>query len=96
MQYTAYTIANFRNLPQASSLSEEQLRDIEIVGSVFPFRVNNYVAEHLINWKNVPDDPLFIATFPQKDMLAPEDYETMKNLFHSGASAEQVHQTINQ
>ncbi len=96
MQYKVYTLSNFKNLPQLENLSEEQLLDIEIVGSVFPFRVNNYVAEHLINWKNVPDDPLFIATFPQKDMLAPEDYETMKNLFHSGASAEQIHQTANQ
>jgi KamA family protein len=96
MQYKAYTIANFRNLPQASSLSEEQLRDIEIVGSVFPFRVNNYVADRLIDWSRVPEDPMFIATFPQKEMLVPKDYRAMAQLFQTGADRDAIHNAVNQ
>jgi KamA family protein len=96
MQYNVYTLSNFRNLPQLANLPEEQLQDIEIVGSVFPFRVNNYVADRLIDWARVPDDPMFVATFPQKEMLLSEDYQTMANLYHSGADRETVNNAANQ
>jgi len=53
------------------------LDDIVTVGSVLPFKVNNYVTENLIDWSKVPDDPIFKLTFPQKEMLIPEHFEMM-------------------
>lgn len=41
--------------------------------AVLPFRVNPYVVSELIDWQAVPDDPIFQLTFPQPDMLPPED-----------------------
>ena len=41
MSYRAYTLTNFREIPQLSALSEDLKRDIEIVGRVLPFKVNN-------------------------------------------------------
>lgn len=32
---------------------------------VFPMRANNYVIDELIDWNNVPDDPIFQLVFPQ-------------------------------
>ncbi|MFU8796598.1 MAG: KamA family radical SAM protein, partial [Dehalococcoidia bacterium] len=96
MQYKAYSLQNLRTLPQLTHLSEEQIRDIEIVGSVLPFRVNDYVAGELIDWSSVPGDPVFVATFPQREMLLPEDYDRLRSLYDSGADAEAIRQTVNE
>ena len=38
--------------------------------SVLPMRANNYVVEELIDWSNIPDDPIFQLVFPQPGMLS--------------------------
>ncbi|PIG79984.1 hypothetical protein AARAC_005167 [Aspergillus arachidicola] len=40
---------------------------------VFPMRVNNHVTENLIDWSNIPNDPLFQLSFPQPRMLYPSE-----------------------
>jgi KamA family protein len=90
MQYKAYTLHNFRELPQIAKLSEEQQKSIEIVGSVLPFKTNNYVVEQLIDWSNIPNDPMFTVTFPQKEMLKPEDYKKIESLYASGADSQAI------
>ncbi|KAF4637314.1 hypothetical protein G7Y89_g770 [Cudoniella acicularis] len=44
---------------------------------VFPMRNNNYVCDELIDWSNVPDDPMFQLTFPQPEMLNNENLRKM-------------------
>ncbi|MCB9294442.1 MAG: lysine 2,3-aminomutase [Lewinellaceae bacterium] len=84
--YQAYTLRNFREIPQVSQrLSEEELFDIEVVGNILPFKVNNYVADQLIDWENYREDPIFVLTFPQKGMLQPRHYEEMAQAIRSGA-----------
>ena len=70
-----YTEKNFLSIPQISLLNEEQVEAIRIVSRVLPFRVNSYVLDHLINWSNIPDDPIFQLTFPQKKMLTAEHFQ---------------------
>lgn len=77
MEYKAYTLNNFRQIPKVQALSEELKFDIEVVGNVLPFKTNNYVVNELIDWKKVPEDPMFVLTFPQKDMLKPYQYQKM-------------------
>jgi L-lysine 2,3-aminomutase len=72
--YKAYTLSNFKQLPQLHSLDPELIHAIEVVGQVLPFKTNNYVCDELINWNNVPTDPIFILTFPQKQMLSPATF----------------------
>jgi KamA family protein len=96
MKYRAYSIKNFRKIPQMSGLSEELKQDIEIVGHVLPFKVNNFVLDHLINWDDVPNDPIFILTFPQKDMLIPEHYEVIAGLVRQGAKANTIKKAADQ
>ncbi len=96
MQYRPYSLSNLRSLPQIVRLSEEQIRDIEIVGSVLPFRVNDYVAGELIDWSSVPEDPVFVATFPKREMLPDEDYWKLRALYESGADGAVVRQTIDE
>ena len=90
LAYRSFAQHNFRQIPQISQLSEEQINDIDIVSHVLPFKSNNYVVDELINWDNVPDDPIFTLTFPRKEMLIPEHYERMKAIMESGASKDEI------
>ena len=55
MNYKSYTLHNFIELPQIPNLSSEYIEAIRVVGNVLPFKTNNYVAEQLIDWKNIPN-----------------------------------------
>lgn len=69
--YKVYKVTNFRTIPQVQQhLSEEDMFNIEVVGQVFPFKVNNYVIEELINWNNWRNDPMYALTFPAREMLS--------------------------
>ncbi len=80
MKYKSYSLSNFLNIPQIKNLRYNLIDDIENVGSVLPFKTNNYVTERLFDWTKVPDDPIFILTFPQKGMLIPEHYELISDI----------------
>ncbi|KAI9700671.1 MAG: hypothetical protein M1836_002040 [Candelina mexicana] len=53
---------------------------------VFPMRVNNHVADDLIDWSNVPEDPMFQLAFPQPAMLHEQDLGLMSNATQAGVS----------
>ncbi len=94
-KYRPYTLQNFKQLPQVQKLSEEQKFAIEVVGHVLPFRTNNYVVDQLIDWDNVPDDPMFVLNFPQLEMLRPHHFEEMAAVLSSDANKEQILETAN-
>jgi KamA family protein len=86
---------NFKNIPQLELISSELIEAIETVGSVLPFKTNNYVVDNLIDWNNVPDDPMFKLTFPQKDMLIPAHYQEMKSVINNGADKAAIKEAAN-
>jgi len=92
----SYTLTNFRNLPQIQKLSEEQQFEMEVVANVLPFKANNYVVEQLIDWNNIPNDPIFVLTFPQKEMLLPSHYEQMASALKSGADKKAIQELANE
>jgi len=94
--YQAYAQHNFRNIPQLSNLSKDQLRDIEIVSQVLPFKSNNYVVEELIDWSRVPDDPIFTLTFPRRGMLSDDHYRRISKLVDKKASRAEIKQAANE
>jgi len=96
MKYISYLLHNFKNIPQIKNLEQNYIDDIEIVGSVLPFKTNNYVVDNLIDWSRVPDDPMFRLTFPQKDMLIPEHYEKMRSAIESGANKQTIKEAANE
>ncbi|MFA8433837.1 MAG: KamA family radical SAM protein [Marinifilaceae bacterium] len=95
MKYKAYTLKNFKQIPQIGKLSAEQQFDIEVVGEVLPFKANNYVIDELIDWDNFEKDPVFILTFPQKGMLSKERYDRMAKVIREGGSREEITKTAN-
>lgn len=94
-QFKSYQLNNFRDIPQIKLLSEEQQLEIEVVGNVLPFKVNNYVIENLIEWDNVPDDPMFALTFPQKSMLKPEHFREIEALILQGTDKAEIKEAAN-
>lgn len=94
-QYRAYRLHNFRDLPQLQLLSPEDQFAIEVVGQVLPFKTNSYVVEELINWDDVPHDPLFVLNFPQREMLLPHHFQEIADLLRSGADKREIEQAAN-
>lgn len=93
--YKSYALHNFKTIPQVMQLSEKHLREIEVVGQVLPFKTNNYVVDELINWDNVPDDPIFTLTFPRKEMLLPHHYEMVDAAMRAGVSKDELKRVVN-
>ncbi len=88
--YRAYTALNFRELPQVQLLSEEDRFAIEVVSQVLPFKTNSYVVDELIRWDDVPDDPMFVLNFPQRDMLRSHQFEEIAALLRAGADRRDI------
>ncbi len=69
-----YGANNLDSIPQLSNFSEQERLGIKAVAQVLPFRTNNYILEQLIDWNNIPEDPMFRLTFPHPEMLDSKDY----------------------
>ncbi|MEX0930011.1 MAG: hypothetical protein WD266_06195 [Balneolales bacterium] len=95
-KYKTFNLRNYKELPQIQKLSEDLRFAIEVVGNVLPFKANNYVVNELINWDNVPDDPIFHLTFPQKTMLRDHHFNKMADVLRRGASKEEIKKAANE
>lgn len=92
--YKAYSLQNYMEIPHIKKLTEDERWAIEVVGHVLPFKTNNYVVDQLIRWKDVPHDPMFRLTFPQRDMLLPHHFDEMEKALQLG-DREIIKQTAN-
>src|SRR5690554_7345062 len=81
-KYRNYILRNYNNLPQLNALSDDEREAIGVVGQVLPFKTNNYVVEQLIDWNNVPNDPIYTLTFPRREMLSEDRKSTRLNSSH--------------
>ncbi|MEE9133550.1 MAG: lysine 2,3-aminomutase [Gemmatimonadota bacterium] len=88
--YRVYTRKDIDRIPQLRLLRETDRAAMKAVSAVLPFRVNNYVVEDLIDWSNIPDDPIYQLTFPQPGMLRRRDFLRMFRLMRRGASEKEI------
>ena len=79
-KFKVFTRKDIDDIRELQSLSEDERLEMKAVSAVLPFRVNNYVIEELIDWNNIPADPIFQLTFPQPGMLERKDFERMFEL----------------
>ncbi|MZE75704.1 KamA family radical SAM protein [Streptomyces xinghaiensis] len=66
-------------------MSDDIREAVKIVSQVLPFRVNDYVLEQLVDWDNIPSDPIFRLVFPQRGMLRADDEKQLARLLRDGA-----------
>lgn len=95
-KYRSYTLSNFREIPQIDKLSEEQKFVIEVVGTVLPFKVSNYVIDQLIDWDDFEDDPFFILNFPQRGMLSEDRFQRIAHLLKSNADKAKLKKAVDE
>ena len=93
-KYRAYTLHNYKEIPQIKNLSPQDIEAIEVVGRVLPFKANNYVVEELIDWNNIPNDPIFTLTFPRKEMLSEEHYNQVLKMLDDDATTPEYKEAI--
>ncbi|MEO1942212.1 MAG: hypothetical protein ABGW77_04885, partial [Campylobacterales bacterium] len=95
MRYRSYNLHTFRKIPEVQKhLSPEEQFEIEVVGTVLPFKVNNYLIER-IDWKNPKEDPIFRLAFPQREMLRPNHFEEVATLLKRGAPKSEIKKVAN-
>lgn len=88
-----YGLKDIDRIPQLQMLSKEERFAIKVVSNVLPFRSNNYVVEELIDWNNIPEDPMFQLTFIQKDMLSEEQFDWMADVLRKNSSSHEIKET---
>ncbi len=84
-EYVVYTWKDIDRLPQLRRLSQTDRDAMKAVAAVLPFRVNNYVVEELIDWSDLPADPIYQLTFPQPGMLRRAAFSRMFGLIRESA-----------
>lgn len=95
LKFKVYNRNNYKELPEVKKyLTEDELFNIDVVSLVLPFKVNSYVVEELINWNHVPNDPIFILTFPQKEMLISKQFNKVALLLKNNASKEEIDKAV--
>jgi KamA family protein len=95
MKYIAYNAKNFRKIEYLKYLHPDFIEDTEIVSKVLPFKTNNYIVDYLIDWENYENDPIYILTFPNKNMLKPEHFEEVKSAVRKGVPQDELTKIIN-
>lgn len=80
-----YSMQNLDQLPQLARIPADIRLDMQVVAIVLPFRTNSYVVEELIDWDEIPHDPIFQLTFPQPGMLASNHFTRMWNALERAA-----------
>lgn len=86
--FKIYNLHNWRTLPQINNLSAEEIEGVEAAARVFPFKVNGYAVDNLIDWSRGAEDPMFRMLFPHREMLSEEDFSALRELIRKGDEAE--------
>jgi KamA family protein len=91
-----YTKLDTEQIPQLAVLGARAVRDMQIVAKVFPFRVNAYVVNELIDWDAVPDDPIFRMVFPDREMLDEDSFAKVVRAVESDDCRTDVQQVVSE
>jgi KamA family protein len=79
-KFKPYTRQTIQQSPQWQLIPEYLREAVQVISRVLPFRTNQYVMEQLIDWNNIPDDPIYRLTFPHPDMLSADEYKGLRQL----------------
>ncbi len=85
-----FTRKDIDQIPQLARLGARELTEMKAVSAVLPFRVNRYLVEELIDWSDIPNDPMYQLTFPQPGMLDNADLAHMVDLVQHNAPADVI------
>ncbi|MCJ7755810.1 MAG: hypothetical protein MUP13_14715 [Thermoanaerobaculales bacterium] len=93
-RFRAYGRRHLDRLPEISRLSVEQRVALKAVSRVLPFHVNDYVLRELIDWDDIPNDPIYQLTFPQAGMLDRGDFLRLEDMVVRGEEGEALQRLV--
>ena len=64
-------------------LDDDYRQDLKILSVIFPFKVNKYILEELIDWDNWENDPIFRMIFPNRKMLNEHQFQQLSEAYKS-------------
>ncbi|MEQ7871621.1 lysine 2,3-aminomutase [Chromohalobacter salexigens] len=77
-----YTNKSIDRIPQLKHLDNNTINGLHLAAKVFPFKVNNYVLENLIDWSSAPNDEIYRLLFPHPEMLTDSAMQRVQSLDH--------------
>jgi KamA family protein len=89
-----YSLKDIDRIPHLKSLSKDDRFALNVVSQVLPFRTNNYIVEELIDWDNIPEDPIYQLTFLQKDMLNAGQYDRVADAISCKLPASKIKKVV--
>ena len=95
-KFRVFTDRQLDQIEPLRRLGADALFDMQVVSNVLPFRVNQYVIDELIDWDDIPDDPIFQLTFPQRGMLGEDAFDRMASLLRRQPSAQEIRSLANE
>jgi L-lysine 2,3-aminomutase len=93
-RFRAFGRRHLDRLPEISRLSVEQRVALKAVSSVLQFRINDYVLRELIDWDDIPNDPIYQMTFPQAGMLARADFLRLEDMVVRGEGGDALRRSV--
>lgn len=94
LKYKAYTLRSLEDVEQLQLLPKETVEEMKVVANVLPFKSNDYVINELIDWENIPNDPIFQLTFPQRGMLHPDHFTQVKYALDQGLTGGELKEVV--
>jgi KamA family protein len=83
-RYRAWGPPHLDRIAAHYPLPADEVDTVRLHALVLPFRVNEYVLDHLIDWSAVPDDPVYQLVFPQPGMLSAADEAALRATVRDG------------
>lgn len=88
MKFKTFNNNTFPSSVYYKLLPNSERENFDILSSIFHFKINTYVADNLIDWDNVPEDPIYRILFPRKEMIREKDFVYLKAAMNTGIPRE--------
>lgn len=93
-RFSVYTEHDWDKIKQIRKLPKEKQLEMRAIAKILPFRVNQFVLDHLINWDSLENDPIFKLTFPQPGMIESSALDELVNVLKSSADRRIINAVI--
>ena len=94
VKFKPYTRQTIHQAPQWERIPEHLREAVQVISHVLPFRTNQYVLNELIDWDNIPDDPIYRLVFPHPDMLPEHEYKRLRDLVLGSQDEAEIKQEV--
>ena len=92
--FVVHTARDLGRIAPLARMPASRRFEMQVVASVLPFRVNQYVIDELIDWDAAPDDPIFQLVFPQRGMLDDAHFDEIADLLKREAGRDELDAAI--